>query len=121
MSKQDELLAKELDQAKNGCHQRQKGEEKRLVQVKQTRIRRAEHLRQLRVDQVEVQFESVRREVRAPRSPRTDPTPPLTITVRARAYARRPRRSSIVRSRRCRTGCTMMWSSVSGGRPRGTT
>jgi len=59
----DELLAKEMDQARAGTHQRQKGEEKRLLALKGTRIRRAEHLRQLRVDQVEAQFEAVRREV----------------------------------------------------------
>ena len=62
-SKRDEMLAKELDQAHNGVHQRQKGEEKRLGALKQTRIRRAEHLRQLRIEQIDVQFEGVRREV----------------------------------------------------------
>jgi len=56
------LLAKELDQAHAGTHQRQKGEEKRLAALKTTRVRRAEQLRQLRIDQVEAQFEAVRRE-----------------------------------------------------------
>ena len=64
----EEMLAKELEQAKAGTHQRQKGEEKRLQSVKATRIRRAEHLRQLRIEQVEAQFEAVRREVGARRS-----------------------------------------------------
>ena len=74
-TKADELLAKELQQAKDGVHQRQKGEEKRLAALKQTRIRKAEHLRQLRVDQVEVQYEAVRREVRAHRAARPPPRP----------------------------------------------
>ena len=68
MSKVDEMLAKELDQANAGIHQRQKGEEKRLANVKAGRIKRAEHLRQLRIDQVETQFEGVRREVRIHRT-----------------------------------------------------
>ena len=76
-SKVDEMLAKELDQAKAGIHQRQKGEEKRLLSVKANRIRRAEHLRQLRIDQVEAQFDAVRREVcaRAQRSHARTPPP----------------------------------------------
>lgn len=81
-TKAEELLVKELDQARSGTHQRQKTEEKRLAAVKQTRIKRAEHLRQLRIDQVEQQFESVRREVRAtrahPRTPRAQLARPPT-------------------------------------------
>jgi len=58
----DELLQKELDQAHAGTHQRQKGEEKRLVGLKQTQIRRAEEIRRFRLEQVEQQFEAQRRE-----------------------------------------------------------
>jgi len=61
-SKVDELLQKELDQAHAGTHQRQKGEEKRLTALKATRVRRAEQLRQLRIEQIDQQFDAVRRE-----------------------------------------------------------
>lgn len=62
-SKIEDMLQKELDQAKAGIHQRQKGEEKRLATLKQARLKRAEQLRQLRNDTVETQFEAVRSEV----------------------------------------------------------
>jgi len=58
----DELLQKELDQAHAGTHQRQKGEEKRLVSLKQTQIKRAEEIRRFRLEQVEQQFDVQRRE-----------------------------------------------------------
>jgi hypothetical protein len=73
-SKVDELLQKELDQAHAGTHQRQKGEEKRLTALKATRVRRAEQLRQLRIEQIDQQFDAVRREVRpAPSALRARP------------------------------------------------
>ena len=66
MSKSDGLqaaLERELDQARSGTHQRQKSEEKRLAALRASRIRKAEQLRQLRVDTVETQFEAQRSEV----------------------------------------------------------
>ena len=71
-----------------GTHTRQKGEEKRLLALKGTRIRRAEHLRQLRVDQVEAQFEIVRREVSSARDgERTAAPSPRPVHPRAFAFA----------------------------------
>ena len=120
MSKVDEMLAKELDQANAGIHQRQKGEEKRLANVKAGRIKRAEHLRQLRIDQVETQFEGVRREVRIHRTLflRTQlfiildlsltPSLPRSVSL---VSLRRRRRITTARRARFRIGSTRMPSS----------
>jgi hypothetical protein len=62
-SKIEDLLLKELEQAKAGTHQRQKSEEKRLHAQKIQRIKDAEKLLQLRIETVENQFEGQRREV----------------------------------------------------------
>ena len=57
-------LEKELEQAKAGTHQRQKGEEKRLLGIKAQKVKRAEQLRAVRVAGVDARFEDERREVR---------------------------------------------------------
>jgi hypothetical protein len=126
-SKIEDMLQKELEQAKAGTHQRQKGEEKRLAALKQARIKKAEQLRQLRNDVVETQFESVRAEVRAPAllrasPPRAHPAStsahsPLSRSVLVSSLARL-RRSTIATRASCRIGCTRMWSSARGARPR---
>ena len=120
-TKADELLAKELQQAKDGVHQRQKGEEKRLLALKGTRIRRAEHLRQLRVDQVEAQFEAVRREVSDARcganaqalttACHSSLTPAVCVSL-----VRRRKKSSTEKSPYCRTVCIRRWWRGSGAR-----
>ena len=58
----DEILQKELEQAKAGTHQRQKGEEKRLHALKTGRIKKAEEQRRFRIELVEQQFDAQRRE-----------------------------------------------------------
>ena len=67
----EDQLQKELDQAKAGVHQRQKGEEKRLAALKVTKIKHAEQLRQIRIAAVDARFEEQRREVNACRPPYT--------------------------------------------------
>ena len=117
----DELLAKEMDQARAGTHQRQKGEEKRLLALKGTRIRRAEHLRQLRVDQVEAQFEAVRREVSdARRGANAHALTTAFVTPlshpRRLCVVRRRKKSSTEKSPLCRTVCIRRWWRGSGAR-----
>ena len=59
----DEILQQELDAAHAGVHQRQKGEEKRLLALKQQKLKRAEQLRNFRVAAVDGRFEEQKREV----------------------------------------------------------
>lgn len=60
----EEILQRELDQAHAGTHQRQKGEEKRLLSLKATKLKRAEQMKQFRIAAVDARFEEARREVR---------------------------------------------------------
>ena len=64
-----ETLQKEYEQAKAGTHQRQRGEEKRLLALKAQKVKRAEQTLLLRVSVVDARFEEQRREVRLARRP----------------------------------------------------
>ena len=59
----DELLQQELEAARAGTHQRQKGEEKRLLALKQQKLKKAEQTRLMRVAAVDARFEEQKREV----------------------------------------------------------